>query len=70
MATVTVNIPQDLMKWIRESLGKIHEKEWHFKPTDSQLIIHALIELKAYKTGKEFQIKYTKKGKCLIIKEN
>jgi len=69
MATTRVNIPRNLLVWLREIYEPKFKEEWHFTPTDNQLLIHAIYELKVTKTGGNIEVYYNKKRKCLMFKE-
>lgn len=68
MVTTRVGIPRDLINYLRDTVGVEIKKHFGFKPNDSQVIESALRQLQSNMTGKEFEVKYNKKKKCLIIK--
>ena len=54
MATVRIRLPNDLVKWaVMEFRQKMEVK---FEPTESQIITHALYQLKANITGEEYEL--------------
>ena len=55
MASETVYISRDLYKWCEETFKPMMNV--NFEPTKSQIVTHALNQLKANWTGEEIEIK-------------
>jgi len=63
MTTIRIRINDRLLKNLRNQYETLIKQEYKKNPTDSQIVIIALLELECLKTGKEVDIKFMKNEK-------
>ena len=61
--TTRVRIPRELVKWCVFTFEPMIKKEVYCKLTESQIITHVLLQMKANWTGQEYEFFDDEKGK-------
>lgn len=54
MATIRVRLPKELVIWCKKQFR--NDMNTNFEPTESQIVTHALYQLKSNITGEEYEI--------------